>query len=418
MSANFIDELKERMILNNISNKEKFLSLPKDCGIYIGFDPTAKSLHLGNYLQIATLLRFKKEGYKVYAILGGITGMIGDPSFRNSERKFLDKETLKNNKNSIKKQLKKFGLTVIDNYQFYKDMSLVKFLSEIGKLINVNYLLEKESISTRLKTGLTFTEFSYQLIQGWDFKMLYEKHNIKIQAGGSDQWGNITTGLEFIRKIHGENADAVALTINLITDENGNKFGKSTGGGSLWIDKKMTSPYDLYQFLLNQADSKVEEYLKTLTFISLSEIKNIMKEHNKEKNKRIAQKKLAFSVVENIHGIKYAKQAQKISDILFSKSKKDLTISDIEMIKNSIKTIYINPEDKFIDFIKENKITSSNRETREFLQKKSFAIDNVIISDENEITSFKKYNNKYAILKKGKKDFYILINKKIQNNLN
>ncbi|CRH46576.1 tyrosyl-tRNA synthetase [Mycoplasmopsis arginini] len=166
MSQNFIDELRARKILNNLSNEEKFLQIPKDSGVYIGFDPTAKSLHLGNYLQIATLLRFKKQGYKVYAILGGITGMIGDPSFRNSERKFLDNKTLKQNKLSIKKQLQKFGLEVIDNIEFYKNMTLVDFLSQVGKLINVNYLLEKESIATRLNNGLTFTEFSYQLIQG------------------------------------------------------------------------------------------------------------------------------------------------------------------------------------------------------------------------------------------------------------
>lgn len=411
MPSNFIKELRQRKILNNLSNEDKFLNIPKDSGVYIGFDPTAKSLHLGNYLQIATLLRFKNEGYKVFAILGGITGMIGDPSFRNSERKFLDLKTIKENKNAIKKQLKKFGLTVIDNLEFYKNMSLINFLSEVGKLINVNYLLEKESIATRLNNGLTFTEFSYQLIQGWDFKNLYEKYNVRIQAGGSDQWGNITTGLEFIRKIHGESANAVALTINLLTDENGAKFGKSTGGGSLWIDKKMTSPYALYQFLLNQADSKVDEYLKTLTFLTLNQIEKIMAEHDEAKYKRLAQKTLAFEVVKNIHGLRYANQSKKISEILFSKSNKSLTLADLELIKNTIPTFGIKQETKFIDFIKEVNITSSNRETREFLSKKSFSIDNKVIEDENEIIKFENYNGKYAVLKKGKKDFYILENK-------
>ncbi|WP_427867385.1 tyrosine--tRNA ligase [Mycoplasmopsis arginini] len=411
MSQNFINELRARKILNNLSNEEKFLQIPKDSGVYIGFDPTAKSLHLGNYLQIATLLRFKKQGYKVYAILGGITGMIGDPSFRNSERKFLDNKTLKQNKLAIKKQLQKFGLEVIDNIEFYKNMTLVDFLSQVGKLINVNYLLEKESIATRLNNGLTFTEFSYQLIQGWDFKNLYEKYNVRIQAGGSDQWGNITTGLEFIRKIHGENANAVALTINLITDENGNKFGKSTGGGSLWLDKKMTSPYALYQFLLNQSDSKVDEYLKTLTFLNLEEINEIMNIHNNEKFKRLAQKTLAFEVVKNIHGLRYANQARKISDILFSRSKLNLTIKDIEMVKDSLPTFLVSNNEKFIDIVKNNNITTSNRETREFLSKKSFLIDNELVEEESKNIEFKKYNNKYAILKKGKKDFYILVNK-------
>ncbi|MGX9357906.1 MULTISPECIES: tyrosine--tRNA ligase [unclassified Mycoplasma] len=407
---NFLEELKNRKILNNISNEEKFSQISHDSGIYIGFDPTAKSLHLGNYLQIATLLRFKKQGYKAYAILGGITGMIGDPSFRKSERSFLDQKTLINNKESIKKQLENFGLSVIDNIEFYKDMTLFDFLSQIGKMINVNYLLEKESIATRLDNGLTFTEFSYQLIQGWDFKNMFEKYDVKIQAGGSDQWGNITTGLEFIRKIYGDAACAIALTINLLTDENGNKFGKSTGGGSLWLDKNMTTPYSLYQFLLNQSDSKVDEYLKTLTFLKLDEIQNIMREHEQAKFKRVAQRILAFEVVKDIHGIQYANQAKKISEILFANSKEELLISDIEIIKESLKTFSVKHGTKFIDFIKENKITSSNRETREFIAKKSFMLDNEIVENENIVINFDRYDNKYAVLKKGKKEFFILIN--------
>ncbi|ENY54075.1 Tyrosine-tRNA ligase (tyrS) [Metamycoplasma alkalescens 14918] len=409
MPKNFIAELKTRKILNNISNEKKFLEIPKNSGVYIGFDPTAKSLHLGNYLQIATLLRFKNAGYKVYAILGGITGMIGDPSFRNSERKFLDIETLKENKIAIKKQLKKFGLDVIDNLDFYKNIKLIDFFSKIGKLININYLLEKESITTRLKSGLTVTELCYQLIQGWDFKCMYEKHDVRIQAGGSDQWGNITTGLEFIRKIYGDSANAVALTINLLTDENGQKFGKSTGGGSLWLNKEMTTPYALYQFLLNQADEKIDEYLKILTFLSLDEINKIMTKHNQAKYLRFAQKTLAYHLVKDIHGARASNQAQKISNILFAKSNQNLTLSDIEMLKNSIQTIYVEKNQKFIDVIRRYKITVSNRETREFIQKKSFLIDNQIVVDENQIIEFKKYS-KYALLKKGKKDFYILTN--------
>ncbi|AZZ65765.1 tyrosine--tRNA ligase [Metamycoplasma phocicerebrale] len=412
MSLSFLEELRERKILNNISSEEKFLKIKKGAGVYIGFDPTAQSLHLGNYLQISTLLRFKKAGYKPYAILGGTTGMIGDPSFRSTERNFLDKETLNKNKKAIKAQLEKFGLEVIDNYDFYKNMTLIEFLTDVGKMINVNYLLEKESIATRLNNGLSFTEFSYQLIQGWDFKNMFEKHNVKIQAGGSDQWGNITTGLEFIRKIHGENADAVAITINLLTDENGVKFGKSTGGGSLWLNKEMTSPYAMYQFLLNQADEKVDEYLKTLTFLSLDEIDKIMEEHNKAKFKRIAQKTLAFEVLKNVHSLELAQQAKKISEVLFSKDSSSLTLNDIEMVKYSIPLIDVKENIKFIDLIKNNNVTSSNRETREFLSKKSFLLDNKVIESEEEIIKFSTFEGKYALLRKGKKDFYILENKK------
>ncbi|PZW01480.1 tyrosine--tRNA ligase [Metamycoplasma auris] len=411
MSQKFLNELKERNILNNLSNIEKFLSLKNETGVYIGFDPTAKSLHLGNYLQIATLLRFKAAGYKVYAILGGITGMIGDPSFRSSERQFLDIKTLRQNKQKIRKQLEKFGLTVIDNLEFYKDIKLIDFFSQIGKLINVNYLLEKESIATRLQNGLSVTELCYQLIQGWDFKCMFEKYGVQIQAGGSDQWGNITTGLEFIRKAYGDEVKAVALTINLITDENGKKFGKSTGGGSLWLSKDMTSPYALYQFLLNQSDAKVEDYLKAFTFLPLSKIAKIMEEHNLAKNKRLAQKTLAEQITKDIHGQRSLNQAKKITEILFLKSNKELTLSDIEMLKESITTIEVTKQKKFIDLLKENNITSSNRESREFITKKSFSIDNKIIEDENYVIEFQKYNFKYALLKKGKKDFYILINK-------
>ena len=280
---NIIEELKQRGIFNNISDFNKFSNLHEQVAIYTGFDPTASSLHLGNYVQIANLLRFKQFGYKPIAIIGGITGMIGDPSFRVSERKYLPIEEINNNKIKIKAQLEKFGITVIDNLDFYKNWTLVDFLRNIGTLVNINYLLNKESIATRLDKGLSFTEFSYQLIQGWDFKTLYDKYNVKIQLGGSDQWGNITTGLEIIRKTNGENNNAIGITANLLLDDNGNKFGKSTGGNNLWLDSKMTSPYNMYQFLLNQSDEKVNELLLWLTFLDRNEINNIINEHQKDK---------------------------------------------------------------------------------------------------------------------------------------
>ncbi|MBN0970749.1 tyrosine--tRNA ligase [Mycoplasma phocoeninasale] len=410
MEKDILIDLKNRKIFNNISSEEKFYKLPKNSAVYSGFDPTAKSLHLGNYIQIVSLLRFKKYNFNPIAIIGGITGMIGDPSFRNSEREFLDSKVLEENKAAVKKQLESFGLKVIDNYDFYRNWTLVDFLTKIGKLINVNYLLEKESIATRLASGLSFTEFSYQLIQGWDFKTLFEQNNVKIQLGGSDQWGNITTGLEIIRKIHGENANALAITTNLLVDENGIKFGKSTGGGSLWLDKNMTSPYAIYQFLLNQGDNKIEEYLKWLTFLEISEIDNIMTQHNFDRKQRIAQKSLAYEVVKDIHSEEIAKHCIQISEALFSKNA-DLGMTDIEMLLGFLKVYEVpSNQEKFIDFIKFSGISSSNREIREFIAKKSFEIDGKVIEDENEIIIFKKYNKKYALLKKGKKEFIILKN--------
>ena len=404
-----INDLKNRNILNNIANEDKLYLLDKNISVYAGFDPTAKSLHLGNYIQIATLLRFKQFGIKPIAIIGGITGMIGDPSFRNSERQYLDEKVLLENKAAIIKQLKSFDLEVIDNLDFYKGWTIVDFLRNIGTLINVNYLLNKENIATRLEQGLSFTEFSYTLLQGWDFKTLYEKYNVKIQVGGSDQWGNITTGLEMIRKLYGEKNDAVAIVANLLLDENGKKFGKSTGGGSLWLDKELTSPYSIYQFLLNQSDEKVNELLNWLTFLDVNEIKQIIIKHNENKAQRYAQKILAYEVVKDIHSKEIACQCKNISDILFSKDKKisSLTLDDISLLKGFLPLYKYNGE-TFIDFLKNNNIVSSNREAREFIYKKTFIIDDFIVDDENTKIEFNNFSKKYAILKKGKKEFFII----------
>ena len=409
---NVIEELKQRGIFNNISDFDKFSNLHEQVAIYTGFDPTASSLHLGNYVQIANLLRFKQFGYKPIAIIGGITGMIGDPSFRVSERKYLPIEEINNNKIKIKAQLEKFGITVIDNLDFYKNWTLVDFLRNIGTLVNINYLLNKESIATRLDKGLSFTEFSYQLIQGWDFKTLYDKYNVKIQLGGSDQWGNITTGLEIIRKTNGENNNAIGITANLLLDDNGNKFGKSTGGNNLWLDSKMTSPYNMYQFLLNQSDEKVNELLLWLTFLDTSEINNIINEHQKNKHLRKAQKILAFNVIKTIHSENVAMQCEKISSILFSKSENidKLNDDDFSLLLGFLPSFIYESSNTIGDFIKENKILSSNREIKEFISNKALTINGKTVESLDEKIIFPK-SKKYLLLKKGKKDFYILKNK-------
>lgn len=409
-----IEEFKRRNILNNISNVDKFNNLDKNVKVYTGFDPSAISLHLGNYVQIVSLLRFKKFGISPLAVIGGITGMIGDPSFRVSERKYLDLKVVEQNKNHIRMQLEKYGIKVVDNLDFYKNWTIINFLRNVGTIINVNYLLSKESIATRLEQGLSFTEFSYSLLQGWDFKTLYEKENVKIQMGGSDQWGNITTGLEMIRKTHGEDHDAIAFVTNLLLDEKtGAKFGKSTGGGSLWLDPEMTSPYSIYQFLLNQSDTKVEELLNWLTFLDVNKIQDVIEKHNQDKTKRLAQKTLAYEVTKDIHSEKIATQCLKISDILFSKNSDilSLTNDDIKLLLGFLPSYVVKKDQTFIDFIKENKILNSNREIREFLVNGSFLLDNKVVNDENQVIEFQNFNKQYAILRKGKKEFIILKNK-------
>lgn len=405
---NILNELKERGILKNISSEEKFNSLEKGAKVYIGFDPTAQSLHLGNYIQIKTLQRFKQAGFTPIMVVGGATGMIGDPSGRNTERNLLDSKTLENNKEKIRKQLSKFDIDVVDNYDFYKDMNILYFLREVGKLISINYMLSKDVVSSRLENGISFTEFSYQLIQGWDFYQLYKLHNTKIQVGGSDQWGNITTGLEIISK-KCENPDAVGITLNLLTDENGNKFGKSTGGGSLWLDKDMNSPYNLYQFLFNQPDSQIEKLLLWLTSLEINEIKNIIKNHFENPSLQNAQRVLAFEVVKDIHGYNEAQKSFNLSQFIFN-PQFDITslkLNEFENMIDHFKVLEVKNNSNLVEELMKNEVFKSKREVREFIQNKSLKF-NFTPADENTKISSSLFDNKYAIVNKGKKQIFIL----------
>ncbi len=404
-----IEDLKLRKIINNISNEEKLTKIKNEDGIYIGFDPTAKSLHLGNYIPITILKRFQNAGIKSFAIIGGATGMIGDPSFKDAERILLDNETIINNKLAIKKQLESFNLEVIDNYDFYKDVSFLDFLRDTGKNITINYMMAKDSVSSRIETGLSFTEFAYQLIQGNDFKILYEKKNIKIQAGGSDQWGNITTGLELIRKSFGEN-NALGITLNLLTDSNGKKFGKSVGQ-PIWLDKEKTSSFSMYQYLLNQNDEDVEKLLKWYTYLSIENIDGVISKHNENKKDKIAQKLLAFEVTKDIHGEVEANKSMEITSILFegNKSVKTLSIKDIENIKKDI-PFYKNNGTKIIliDLLISSNIANSKREAREFINSKTIMIDGDIVEDEKMEIIPRNFDKKYLIIKKGKRSYFLI----------
>ncbi|CCP23747.1 Tyrosyl-tRNA synthetase [Mycoplasmopsis cynos C142] len=408
-NMNIIKDLKDRGILKDITNIEKFQNIDNQAFIYSGFDPTAKSLHLGNYIQISVLLRLKKAGINVIALVGGATGIIGDPSFRSSERVMLDDKEILNNKSSIIKQLQKFDLKVIDNFDFYNNMSILDFLKNVGTLININYLLSKDSITSRLDNGLSFTEFTYSLIQGWDFYKLYKDYNVYGQFGGSDQWGNITTGLEIISKKEGANHKGFAFTTNLLTDQTGKKFGKSTGGGSLWLNPELTKPYQMYQFLLNQPDEEVEKLLKWLTFLELSEIDKIIKEHNLDPKKRHAQKQLAYQIIKDIHGQNEANASKSLSSILFDKDLdiSKISINDIELIMSELKVLEVKKNENLIESLIELKVVKSKREAREFIEKGAIKL-NLKSIDESQKNYSEFFDNYYAILHIGKKNIYLL----------
>lgn len=403
----FLAELKTRNILKDISSPEKFFNLKPDQGIYIGFDPTATSLHLGNYISISLLKRLQKIGIKVLAVIGGATGMIGDPSFSSKERKLLDFKTLNANKEKIRKQLESFGLPVFDNFEIYKNMNILDFLRDVGKNINISYLLAKESVASRIEVGLSFTEFSYQLIQGWDFKFLAENYQIIGQAGGSDQWGNMVTGLDFIKKSNLDQKDeAFVFTTNLLTDENGQKFGKSLGK-PIWLDPEMYSPFHLYQFLLNQSDEQAEKIMLWLSFLDLKVINELIFKHKNDKKQRILQYNVAQQVVFDIHGDKGLEIAKKITKILFEKlDYTKITFKDKLELKKIIpyfKVSFFNAN-QIIDI----GIFKSKRELNEFISHKALEINGSKISNISDITEELKDKSNLFLLRKGKKYFFMI----------
>lgn len=370
---------------------------------YWGTDPTADSLHIGHYSSLVTAKRLAKYGHHPILLCGGATGRIGDPR-PTAEREILSYETVNNNIKGIKNQIDRLfegKAELVDNYTWTKDYTFLEFLRDIGKYINVNYMINKDIIQRRLETGITYAEFSYMLLQGYDFLHLYETKNCIMQVEGSDQWGNITTGIELIRKKLGK--EAYGFTMPLILDNNGNKFGKSEGN-ALWLDKEKTSPYEIYQYLINTDDSKVLEYLKVFTFLSKEEIEEIMEKHLEKPELRLAQKTLAYEVVKDIHNTDDANTAVKISESLFTGNIKDLSDNEIELAFKGIPT-YTTNADTIINILVNNKIASSRREAREFLSNNAITLNGDIINDENyQITNTRKYH----LIRRGKKKYYLI----------
>lgn len=401
---NLYEDLLWRGLIKDVAgdNLKEILN-GKPITFYWGTDPTADSLHIGHYSSLVTAKRLMKAGHHPILLCGGATGRIGDPR-PTAEREILDYQTIENNIKGIKNQIDKLfegKAEIVDNYTWTKDYTFLEFLRDIGKYINVNYMINKDIISRRLETGITYAEFSYMLLQGYDFLHLYETKNCIMQVEGSDQWGNITTGIELIKKKLGK--EAYAFTMPLILDANGNKFGKSEGN-ALWLDKEKTSPYEIYQYLINADDLKVLEYLKVFTFLTKNEIEDIMKRHEEKPELRIAQKTLAFEVVKDIHSKEDAETAVKISESLFTGNIKDLTDNEIELAFKGIPTFNTN-EDIILNVLVDNKIATSRREAREFLTNNAITLDGTIINDENyQIENTRKYH----IIRKGKKKYYLI----------
>ena len=428
MMKNFIDEIRWRgMIHDEIPGIDDHLSNSSRVS-YIGFDPTSDSLHIGSLVPIMLLAHFQRSGHKPIALIGGATGMIGDPSGKSAERNLLDEKILLKNQIAIKKQLSQFlnfdskiqnSALILNNLEWMKNFSLLEFIRDVGKHISVNYMMSKDSVKNRISSessnGMSFTEFTYQLVQGYDFLHLYKNHDCTIQMGGSDQWGNITTGTELIRRI--SSGKGYALTCPLITKSDGTKFGK-TEGGNIWLDSNKTSVYKFYQYWLNTSDLDAEKYIKIFTFLSEKEITDFILIHREEPHKRLIQKTLAREITTIVHSVESFSQVELASTILYSKSFK----RDIELIdENTFLDIFEGvplvelPKDNLItgvDMISalssKTEFLKSNSEARRSLKENSISINKSKIKEEYLIDAKDLINDKYVIINKGKRNTYII----------
>jgi tyrosyl-tRNA synthetase len=425
---NFVKELQWRGMLHDIMPGTEEQLLKEVTSAYIGFDPTADSLHIGSLVQIILLMHFQKCGHKPIALLGGATGMIGDPSGKSDERNLLNEETLQKNINGIKSQLERFidfkssvtnKATLVNNYAWMKNFSFLDFARDVGKHITVNYMMSKESVKKRLSaestTGMSFTEFTYQLVQGYDFLHLYRENDCKLQIGGSDQWGNITTGTELVRRI--AKGKAYALTIKLITKADGTKFGK-TEGGNIWLDANRTSPYKFYQFWFNASDVDALNYIKVFTFLPKDQIETLIKEHQETPHLRLLQKKIGEEVTVMTHGKDAFENALKASNILFGKS----TASDLKALDEQtfldifegVPQAEISKTDleKSIDIItalnEKSGFLKSNGEARRALKENSISINKEKVKDDFKLSTNDLIADKFILMQRGKKNYFLL----------
>lgn len=421
---NFVEELRWRNMLQDIMPETEELLNSKMVKGYIGFDPTADSLGVGNLVQIMTLLHFQNAGHKPIALVGGATGMVGDPSGKSAERNLLNEEQLQHNLNCQKAQLEKFlnfdcgenSAEIVNNYDWFKNFNFLDFIRDVGKHITVNYMMAKDSVKNRLENGMSFTEFSYQLVQGYDFYYLWKHHQVQLQMGGSDQWGNIVTGTELIRRK--ESGEAFALTTPLIKKADGTKFGKSENG-NIWLDPKKTSPYSFYQFWFNAADVDVLNYNRIFSLKSREEIVALENEHNANLGARILQKELGKEMTIRVHGEDAYNKAIKASEILFGKGNSsefesiddDTFLSAMEGIsKAEISKDAIEQGVSIIDFISEiTQLTPSKGEAKKLLQSNGISINKEKVNDLNSnINISHVFKGKYILAQKGRRDYCLV----------
>ena len=388
------EDLKWRGLINDITSPELIDKLNEGgMTFYVGVDPTGDSLHIGHFLTvIATVKRLKDAGHNPIIIAGGGTGLIGDPK-PNVERPMITKEAVNHNIECIKKQVSNFlheDITIVNNADWLLEMNAIDFLRDYGKHFNINYMINKDTVKRRLDIGITYTEFSYMILQSIDFLKLYEKYNCTLQIGGQDQWGNITSGLELIRKVHGDKVKCYGLTVPLVTKSDGSKFGKTEKGESLWLDKEKTSPYQMYQYFINSEDVMVIDYLKKLTFLPKEEIEKLEQSLKEEPEKRLAQKALAYNIVKFLHGEEEAENAKKTSEDIFSGKYSNMPTMNIGKEKINI-----------LELLVETNIATSKSEAKRLVVQGGIKINDEKILDEN----YDVVLDKEAILQKGKKTF-------------
>ena len=404
------EDLEYRGLIKDISSPELKDKLNNEkLTFYIGTDPTADSMHIGHFSSFLIATRLARYGHKPILLVGGATGLIGDPK-PSSERQMITKEQVEKNVEGLTKQAKEiFGFEVVNNYDWIKDINTVDFLRDYGKYINVNYMLDKDIISRRLETGITFCEFAYTILQGLDFLHLYHEKGCTLEVAGSDQWGNITTGIELARKK--DDVELFGLTMPLVLDSNGVKFGK-TEGNALWLDKNKTSSYELYQYLINSDDICVIDYLKKLTFLTKEEIEDIAIKHKEQPELRLAQKTLAKEVITFLHGEEEYEKALNITESLFSGDIKNFTSKEVEDAFKGLVPFEISSDLNIVDLLVESDVCSSKREAREFISNGSITLNGDKITDlEFMVTKDSCIDSKYLVVRRGKKKYYVGIYK-------